>query len=136
MDDTTLTSKEKGLIKHLSNRNYEKARLGERLHKATTTASSMLYDIDPKLVLKYKCEIGDTAQAYFKTHIAEYENKSGKTHLAHFKTGGYWRSGYHGTVKNLGDKPVWYLSWTTITEENIHMWEVKEGGVLNPLKFN
>ena len=135
MTDTTPTPKEKGLIKHLSNRNYENTRLGERLHKATTTASSMLYDIDPKLVLKYKCDIGDTAQAYFKTEIREYENKSGKKHLAHFKTGGYWRSAYHGTVKKLGDEPVWYLSWTTITEKNIYMWEVKERGVLEPLRY-
>ena len=44
------------------------------------------------------------------THIAEYENKQGKKHLAHFTE----HDNYFGPVSKLGDKPVSYMGQFTI----------------------
>ena len=46
------------------------------------------------------------------THIAPYENKKGKTHLAHYTQNG----NYLGTVSSLGDKPISYKGWFPIDD--------------------
>ena len=106
----SLTPKEKGLIKHLSRRNYQLEEKQEDLYTAIWVALKMLHSCGGDVYEYAKgTRLGD--DAWGMTHIGDYVNKKGYTSQAHYNP----NNKYIGSVNKMGNKPVKCLYWTHIT---------------------
>jgi hypothetical protein len=106
------TSKEMGLIKHLSKRNTQLKNQTNYVEELTKNALEMIYELGGD-VFDYAVKTGMTGKAYGMSEIRDYYNKKGVMSLVHYNKYGY----YVGTVKQLGDKPIPALYQTGICKE-------------------
>jgi|DEB0MinimDraft_10_1074344.scaffolds.fasta_scaffold09173_6 hypothetical protein len=112
MNTTEPTSKEMGLIKHLSRRNYQLENTKEDLENALRTALSMIHECGGDVFL-YAKKNDLREKGWAMTHIGEYKNKKGIVSLVHYTPNNY----YFGSIKKLGDKPIECFTYIKITRE-------------------
>tara|TARA_R110000868_G_C10318049_1_gene712829 strand:+ start:9 stop:458 length:450 start_codon:yes stop_codon:yes gene_type:complete len=130
MTDIEMTGKECGLIKHLGRRNYQLSNEIDAHKKAVNIAMLMIYKTTPAMrtgehmVLEYLRLTDTWLNAYVLTTIDEYENKKGVVSMVHYNQNGK----YVGSVKKLGDTPIYQLCMTRITSDNYHLWSVVKTG--------
>ena len=125
-----MTTKEMGLVKHLSRRNGELAYTQEKQQKCLDTASKALIKYGGvEAVKEFRIDFGYHAQTYDLTTIGDYTNKKGNVSRAHF-----YKGKYYGSVKVKGTEPVQVLVWVKVLEENFDInWGVNETtGELEP----
>ena len=133
MTDTN-TTKEMGLIKHLSARNGQLAFTQDKQQSCLDKASkSLVKHGGVEAVKEFRIDFGYHAQGYKHTTIGEYKNKKGKVSKCHYMNGKYY-----GSVKVKGENPILVLSWVEVNEDNFDKYWVVDGetGHLNPIRVD
>jgi len=126
-NDSGLTGKEQGLVKHLSRRNKQLGWEQDQHKKDKREAMKLLYKFGGEdACWEYMVNIGEWRQAYLPTTIGEYENKKGKVSLAHFNANGK----YVGSVRAKGEEPFLTITNTQMTEGKKELWK------FNPTHFH
>lgn len=123
------TPKEKGLIKHLSRRNYQLEETKEELNTAIEIALKMLHSCGGD-VYEYAKEMKMCGKAYGMSHIGDYVNKKGHTSKAHYNP----NNTYIGSVNRKGNKPVKCLYWSPINIDKFRYDEKKNCFVPIPIE--
>ena len=124
-----LNGKEKGLIKHLSRRNFQLAKETEQHKHAKQLALNMIAKYSPgpqiqKRVFEYLDGTMTWRHAYALTHIDGYENKQGKRFDAHYNQNGK----YIRKVQGKNDPPFYLLTLMPVEMDTAHKhWRVEYG---------
>ena len=123
--DEEMTGKECGLIKHLGKRNYQLKNEQDAHKKAVNVAMLMIYNYSSanegeKNVLEYLRKTDTWLNAYQLTNIKEYTNKKGVVSLTHYNQ----NDKYVGSVKKLGETPIYVETMTEMRHDNLHLWSV------------
>ena len=128
-----LTSKEKGLIKHLSTRNYQldsSDLLNKQLMEKSSKTIMKYGGVDA--IKEFRIDYGKSEKGWCPTTIRDYTNKKGFVSKAHYTKFGK----YYGSVKKLGNEPVNHFTWINITDKTFDIyWTVNiENGLLIPVE--
>jgi ribosomal protein L9 len=125
----TPTSKEMGLIKHLSNRNHQLHSSEKNAEDFYKNALKMIYELDGDVfTYAYRCRI--LGKAYGMSKIADYTNKKGELSKVHYNKNGC----YMGSVKKLGKEPIPVLYQTGICKELFIYDPIKNGFVAKQIE--
>ena len=128
--NANMTGKECGLIKHLGIRNHQLHRETDAHKKAVKVAMIMIYKNTPAMrtgehmVLEYLRQTDTWLKAWCLTTIDEYTNKKGVVSMVHYNQNG----NYVGSVKKLGEEPIYVETMTECRVENYHLWTVLQTG--------
>ena len=114
-----LTSKEKGLIKHLSTRNYQldsSDLLNKQLMEKSSKTIMKYGGVDA--IKEFRIDYGKSEKGWCPTTIRDYTNKKGFKSLAHFNG-----NKYIGSVKANGKTPIAVTKWEVPTKDK---WKITD----------